>query len=58
MFSPLAIPSWMQPPFRLWRASGTMNALVMHGPADLGLARPAPIRSAGPKGCLPTPRPG
>jgi hypothetical protein len=35
MFSHLAIASWMQRSFKLPRASGTMNVLVMHRLSDL-----------------------
>jgi hypothetical protein len=35
MFSHLAIAAWMQRSFKLSRASGTMNVLVMHRLSDL-----------------------
>jgi type IV secretory pathway VirB4 component len=38
MFSHLAIAAWMQQSFKLSRASGTMNVLVMHRLSDLGAA--------------------
>ena len=38
MFSHLAIASWLQQSFKLSRASGTMNVLVMHRLSDLGAA--------------------
>jgi hypothetical protein len=38
MFSHLAIASWMQQSFKLSRASGTMNVLVMHRLSDLASA--------------------
>jgi hypothetical protein len=38
MFSHLPIASWMQQSFKLSRASGTMNVLVMHRLSDLASA--------------------
>jgi hypothetical protein len=38
MFSHLAIAGWMQQSFKLSRASGTMNVLVMHRLSDLASA--------------------
>lgn len=38
MFSHLAIASWMQQSFKLSRASGTMNVMVMHRLSDLASA--------------------
>jgi hypothetical protein len=38
MFSHLAIAAWMQQTFKLSRASGTMNVLVMHRLSDLASA--------------------
>jgi type IV secretory pathway VirB4 component len=38
MFSHLAIAAWMQQSFKLSRASGTMNVLVMHRLSDLASA--------------------
>jgi hypothetical protein len=38
MFSHLAIAAWMQQSFKLSRASGTMNSLVMHRLSDLASA--------------------
>ena len=58
MFSHLPIAAWMQQSFKLSRASGTMNVLVMHRLSDLtaaggagslaeGLQRPRPVGTGG-----------
>jgi hypothetical protein len=44
MFSHLPIASWMQQSFKLSRASGTMNVMVMHRLSDLAAAGAAGSR--------------
>ena len=59
MFSHLAIAAWMHQSFKLSRASGTMNVLVMHRLSDLasaGAAGSHQVRLT--EGLLATPKPG
>jgi hypothetical protein len=60
MFSHLAIAAWMQPSFKLSRASGTMNVPVMHHLPNLASAGSAGSHqvSGSPQAFWPTPRRG
>ena len=55
----LGVARWLQTSWKLSRALGVANIAVLHRLSDLrAVVRPAPSRSAWPKGCWPTRRPG